>query len=158
VNQKMLYVAIVAAVAAVIVLGIWLSGAGQSGSLSGEIVTEPVIKPTFTPSPTPTPLPALTLFLDRSTCHAITFEVRGGTLRGTLLNNNGEPLAGRTIEIYGQSATPGWSRYPSTQTLEDGSFSADVAWVNVDKYDFKAQFAGDADNPPAEAIIWDIYC
>ncbi len=36
-NQKSLIIAIVAVVAIVVVLGLWLSGALPSGSLSGEI-------------------------------------------------------------------------------------------------------------------------
>ena len=101
----------------------------------------------------------LTLSLDRSTCHPITFEVRGGTLRGTLLAYNGEPLAGKTIEIYGQSDTSsGWTAYPDTQTLEDGSFSSDVDWMNSLHDDFKARFPGDAEYPPSEAFVWDVYC
>jgi len=36
-DQKVLLVAIVAVVAAVIVIGVWVTGAGQSGPLSGAI-------------------------------------------------------------------------------------------------------------------------
>jgi hypothetical protein len=37
-NQKVLYVAIVVVVAVVIIIGLWLSGVGQSGPLTGNIV------------------------------------------------------------------------------------------------------------------------
>ena len=36
-NQKNLYIAIIVVVAVGIILGLWLSGAGQSGPLSGEV-------------------------------------------------------------------------------------------------------------------------
>ena len=147
-NQKNLYIAIVAVVAIAVVIGLWLTGAGQNRPLSGEIGKDPVLKTT------------LTVSLDRSTCHAINFEVRGGTIRGTLLDNSGMPLAGKTIEIYVQGdASSGWTAYyRSPQTLEDGSFSYNVDWVNSLNYDFKASFPGDADHLPSEAFIWDVYC
>jgi hypothetical protein len=124
-NQKTLLVAIVAVVAVVIVLGIWLSGAGQSGPLAG------LIGQTST---------AVTL---SATATEECVERYGRLIQfsGTLKDASNNPVPNRDVTIY-NAAGP---IYVTTlKTDANGAFSAQVDIPECCPMYFYAAFAGDS--------------
>jgi hypothetical protein len=141
-NQKNVLITIIVLVAAVIGIGFWLSGGGQTGPLSGRMAGS-----------------VITVSLDRLTCHVVDDELSGAVLRGTLSSEGVTSLGGKTIEVYREGPSPGdWIFLSSTTTQTDGSFSYVVSFPAISPTDFRVRFPGDAVNLPAEAIASDVLC
>ena len=156
-NRKNLSIVIVAAVAIIIVAVLILTGAGQTGPLSGEVGI-----PTAGPTP-PTPIRTiLTLSYDPEDCQ-YWGENCEGTLTGTLLDVNGEPVVGKGLVLY-CAADSGlragvWDLcYSVTPTQADGSFSATLGFMAGDTMDVKVVFEGDANYYPTEAVLQNVWC
>jgi hypothetical protein len=120
-NQKSLVITIVAVVAIVVVIGLWLSGALQTGSLSGDIA-----------------LKTTTLTLNVWVINpegALGDRLIG--FSGTLRDSSGNPLPGRTVAIRTGSVT-----VETVTTGTDGSYSAQHGEWSRSAY--SSIFAGDS--------------
>ncbi len=131
-NQKKLIIAIVAVVAIVVVLGLWLSGTLQSGSLSGDMGLKTTI---------------LTLNV------AVIEPDSGAGVRllgfsGYLRDSSGVPLTGRSITIRSGSET-----VATTTTGTDGSYSAEHGEFSRRQY--SSIFMGDTQYQGSlSPLIW----
>ena len=131
-NQKTLYVAIVAVVAVVVVLGIWLSGAGQSGPLAGLIGQMPT---------------TLTL----SATEVIGCEERYGRwieFSGTLKDDSNNPVPNRDVIIYNAA---GPYVVTTLRTDQNGAFSDITGVSECCAASFYARFAGDSSYPASQS-------
>lgn len=104
-NQKIVYIAIIVVVAFVVVIGLWLSGAGQNEPLSGEIGYD-------------CEEPQLT-----SKCYlgAVRTEIWG-----TLKTSSGAPLPNQPlrVELYEKSSDT-WGYWFDMTTGADGTFKVE---------------------------------
>ena len=133
-NRKNLYLAIVAVVAIGIVIGLWLTGAGQSGPLSGTIASTPT---TLTLSVT-----VLQEKEDGMMERAIQFS-------GTLADSSGAPVPGRTVTIM-KNANPPYSVITAT-TGTNGAFY--VIYGEYSPSAYFAVFAGDGQYQGSQSSI-----
>lgn len=145
-NRNLLLIAVAAIAVVGVAVGILLLGSGPSqGSLSGAI------------GPIPT-----TLTLNISACTEPDGRSEPGalnfTLSGSLLDDNGGPVPGRTILFARSGATTGQASFMegpgqsgSAVTAADGSFRLDKQELPTRDYsagayqEFHASFAGDAE-------------
>ena len=133
-NQKNLYITIVVVAALVIVVGLWLSGAGQTGSLSGDVAI-----PTAGPTP-PTPVRTfLTLQVTVIQEKEDGMMERAIQFSGTLTDSSGAPVPGQTVTIM-KSANPPYS-VKSATTGTNGAY--DVLYGEYSPSTYYAVFAGD---------------
>jgi hypothetical protein len=131
-NQKMLYVAIIAAVAVVIVIGVWLTGAGQTGPLSGFIT--PVTTLTFTAT-------------EAVGCEEGIYG-RWIQFSGTLKDANNNPVTNRDVVIYNAA---GPYVVTSLKTDPNGAFSEMKGVNECCPVSFYAVFAGDSQYPRSQS-------
>jgi hypothetical protein len=113
-NQKNLYIAIIVVVAIIVVMGLWLSGAGQTGPLAGSIGCEDV-----------------TLTAD---CYTpVTHTTVWGTLKtssGTVLPN--QHLVIEEVDSVDYNGNPvSWKLWGETDTRSDGKFWAEGGGVTL---------------------------
>jgi hypothetical protein len=124
-NQKTLLMAI-AAVIAVVVIGLWLSGAGQTGSLSGCINCQST---------------NLTLSVDIYTSNSnASTPGRSLTLKGTLTSAD-NPVPDRTITIFLENGDRD-TNIKNVVTQADGSFST-IYGEEGGSHEYYAVFYGD---------------
>ena len=132
-NQKNLYVAIVVVAAFVIVIGLWLSGAGQTGSLSGDVAI-----PTAGPTP-PTPVRTfLTLQVTVIQEKEDGMMERAIQFSGTLTDSSGAPVPGQTVTIM-RNANPPYG-VKSAMTGTNGAY--DVLYGEYSPSAYFAVFSG----------------
>lgn len=124
-NRKNLYILIVAVVAIGIVVGLWLTGAGQSGPLSGEVVTK---APKLT-----------TLTLGVTVLGEGALGDRLIQFSGTLTDSGGAPVQGRTVSIMRDPNSP-WVIETAT-TGTNGAYYVQHGEITPGSY--FAVFAGD---------------
>ncbi len=124
-NQKSLIIAIVAVVAIIVVLGLWLSGALPSGSLSGEIGPKPTI---------------LTLSVSEQAGCEDGFYGRWFQFSGTLRDSSNIPVPSRSVTIYDAS---GPFTVVTLTTNSNGAFSVLEGVNGCCATSFYAVFAGD---------------
>ncbi len=143
-NQKNLYLTIVVVAAIAIVIGLWLSGAGQTGPLSGDVGI-----PTAGPTP-PTPVRTfLTLGV------TVILEKEDGMMEraiqfsGTLTDSSGAPVPGRTVTIM-KNANPPYS-VKTVTTGTNGAF--DVLYGEYSPSEYFAVFAGDGEYQASQSSI-----
>jgi len=111
-NQKTLSIAIVVVAALVIVMGLWLSGAGQTGPLSGDVSYYCCSE-----------FPELKAY-----CY---IGVIPTDIWGTLKTSSGAPLPNQVLEVwYYEKSSETWRYWFSTTTGADGSFKAEKATVS----------------------------
>jgi hypothetical protein len=141
-NQKTLYVAIVAVVAVVIVIGVWVSGAG-SGPLSGFISSKTTL--TFTAS-------EYIGCEDGMNGRYISFS-------GTLKDASNNPVPNRVVTIYDAS---GPYVVTSLTTDYNGAFSNTKGVNGCCAESYYARFAGDSSYPASQSttstVPDDRYC
>ena len=136
-NQKILIVTIVAVVAVLIVIGLWLSGTAGSGPLAGTICDNCEAGPT-------TPVPLRT-FLTFSATEMVGCEdgLQGRWIQfsGTLKDVNDNPVSNRGVLIYDSS---GPYVVTSFTTDSNGAFSGPKGVNQCCPITFYAVFGGDA--------------
>ena len=127
-NQKTLIVAIVAIAAVVIVIGVWVSGAGQSGPLAGEIGVPA------------TPVVSATTLTLNVTVLELKENARILQFSGLLTNSSGTGIPGKTVTV---NTNPNPSSVVGTATTgSDGAFSATYNETSPTSY--YAVFAGNS--------------
>jgi hypothetical protein len=143
-NQKMLYVAIVAVVAIVVVIGVLVSGAGQSGPLAGEIAQPAPTTPRPTISPTTLTLGVTVLQEkeDGMCCRILQFS-------GTLTDANGNGVPGKTVTVM-INGNPPYSVKTAT-TDANGAYSEMYSEYSPATY--YAAFAGDSAYRPSQSSL-----
>ncbi|MBT8506969.1 hypothetical protein AZH53_00810 [Methanomicrobiaceae archaeon CYW5] len=143
-NQKNLSIAIVVVAAFVIVIGLWLSGAGQTGSLSGDVAI-----PTAGPTP-PTPVRTfVTLGVTVLQEKEDGMMERAIQFSGTLTDSSGAPVPGRTVTIM-KNANPPYS-VKTVTTGTNGAF--DVIYGEYSPSAYYAVFAGDEKYQASQSSI-----
>ncbi|MDT8357573.1 MAG: carboxypeptidase-like regulatory domain-containing protein [Methanomicrobiaceae archaeon] len=143
-NRKNLYGMIVVVAAFVIVIGLWLSGAGQTGSLSGDVAI-----PTAGPTP-PTPVRTfLTLGVTVLQEKEDGMMERAIQFSGTLTSFDGAPVPGQTVTIM-KNANPPYSVKTAT-TGTNGAFS--VMYGEYSPSAYFAVFAGDDQYQASQSSI-----
>ena len=126
-NQKTLIVAAVAVVAIVVVIGVWVTGAGQSGPLAGDIAVTPSISST-------TLTLNVTVLEQKENARILQFS-------GLLTNSSGTGIPGKTVTV---NTNPNPSSVVGTATTgSDGVFSATYSETSPTTY--YAVFAGDSE-------------
>jgi hypothetical protein len=131
-NQKMLYVAIVAVVAVAIVIGVWVSGMAGSGPLGGFISS----KTTLTLSAT-----------EYIGCEEGIYG-RWISFSGTLKDAGNNPVSNRDVTIYNAA---GPYLVTSLKTDQNGAFSTINGVNNCCPVSFYAVFAGDSSYPGSQS-------
>lgn len=131
-NRKTLIVAIVAVAAVVIVIGVWVTGAGQSGPLAGFISSKTTL--TFTAS-------EYIGCEDGMNGRYISFS-------GTLKDASNNPVPNRVVTIYDAS---GPYVVTSLTTNYNGAFSATEGVNGCCAAGFYARFAGDSSYPASQS-------
>ncbi len=131
-NQKILYITIIAVVAVIAVIGLWLSGAGQSGPLAG--CTDCAVGPQQT---------TLTLEVWVNNEYVSSGPEREIIFRGTLLAGD-SPVSDRTVTISTEGSTV------ATVTTFAGRFEASYAETGGSQ-PYVATFAGDDQYLPSES-------
>jgi hypothetical protein len=127
-NQKNLYIIIIAVIAFVVVIGLWLSGTGQSGSLAGDVAPQQT---------------TLTLDLWVNNAYTSSGPEREIIFRGTL--TAGEyPVSNRTVTISTEGSTV------ATITTISGRFEASYAETGG-THPYVATFAGDDRYLPSQS-------
>ena len=123
-NQKTLYVAIVAVVAVVIVIGVWISGAGQSGPLAGDIAYKTTLTLTAT---------------DDAVCED-GIKYRQIQFAG-ILKADGTPIPVRAVTIY---TMEGPTAITTLNTDVNGTFSKSVGVQVFGPANYYATFTGNS--------------
>ena len=131
-NQKNLAIAIIVVAAVAVVLGLWLSGAGQTGPLAG--CTDCAVGPQYT---------TLTLEVWENNEYVSSGPEREIIFRGTLLAG-GNPVSDRTVTISTDGMTV------ATVTTMAGRFEACYAETGGSQ-PYVATFAGDDQYLPSES-------
>ena len=131
-NRKIQYIIIVAVVAVIIVIGLWLAGAAESGPLAG------CTDCSVAPQPT-----TLTLDVWVNNAYTSSGPEREIVFRGTLTAGN-YPVSGRTVTISTEGSTV------ATVTTVSGRF--DVSYLETGgSQPYVATFAGDDQYLPSES-------
>jgi hypothetical protein len=132
-NQKTLYIAIVAVVAVVIVIGVWATGAGQSGPLAGDIA----YKTTLT----------LTAEDDAVCEDGIAYRQ---ILFSGILKADGTPIPVRPVTIYNAE---GPTAITTLNTDVNGTFSTSVNVLTFGPTDYYATFTGNSQYESCQSNI-----
>jgi hypothetical protein len=135
-NQKVLYVAIVAVVAIVIVIGVWVSGAGQSGPLAGTINPPPIVT-------------TLTLTAEDDPVCGGGVAYRQIQFSGTL-TGDGAPIPVRPVTIYNAE---GPTAIVTLNTDVNGTFSTSVGVMAFGPADYYATFTGNSQYDSCQSNI-----
>ena len=133
-NQKTLYVAIVAVVAVVIVIGVWISGAGQSAPLAGDIASRTTLTLTAT---------------DDAICED-GVRYRQVLFSGTLKGENDAPIPVRPVTIYNAE---GPTAITTLNTDLNGTFSTSVGVLAFGPADYYATFTGNSQYQSCQSNI-----
>ena len=133
-NQKTLYVAIVAVVAVVIVIGIWVSGAGQSAPLAGDIASATTLTLTAT---------------DDAICED-GMRYRQILFSGTLKGGNDAPIPVRPVTIYNAE---GPTAITTLNTDLNGTFSQSVGGMAFGPTNYYATFTGNSQYESCQSNI-----
>jgi len=131
-NQKNLSIAIIVVAAVVIVIGLWLSGAGQSGPLAG--CTDCAVGPQYT---------TLTLEVWVNNEYVSSGPEREIIFRGTLIAGD-SPVSDRTVTITSEGSTV------ATVTTIAGRFEASYEETGGSQ-PYVATFAGDNQYLPSQS-------
>jgi hypothetical protein len=134
-NQKTLYVVIVAVVAVVIVIGIWLTGAAGSTPLAGTIGAPVVTSLTLTAT-------------DDAGCDN-GMAYRRIQFSGTLKGGN-DPIPVRPVTIYKAEGTVA---IVSLNTDLNGTFSQSVGGMALGPADYYATFTGNSQYESCQSNI-----
>jgi hypothetical protein len=143
-NRKNLYIVVVAVAAIAIVIGLWLSGAGQTGPLSGDVAI-----PTAGPTP-PTPVRTiLTLEVTVLQEKEDGMMERAIQFSGSLVDSSRAPVPGKTVTIM-KNANPPYS-VKTVTTGANGAF--EVIYGEYSPSAYYAVFAGDGQYEDSQSGI-----
>ena len=143
-NQKVLYIAVVAVVAVCIIIGLWITGAGQTESLSGEVAI-----PTAGPTPPTSTRTILTLGVTVIQEKEDGMMERAIQFSGTLADSSGAPVQGQTVTIM-KNANPPYSVITAT-TGTNGVYS--ILYGEYSPSAYFAVFAGDGQYQGSQSSI-----